>query len=180
MRSERWWQDRCEAHVHQILQEMHKRGVILNRDAVRRLMIDLQDIWEPFMFGWRIKLDHKIEGSKLPRSDRPDPWAEWRVDDHFKAGEYNPVEGDWALSVTPLRLFLPVIKAFVDDPANNFPAQRHEKDGRSFRFASLDTTEFTKLPPHQWFAVLVGKFFSEQYGPHNWRSANAYIEKHGN
>ena len=177
MRSERWWQDRCEAHVHQILQEMHERGVILDRAAVRRLMIDLQDIWEPFMLQWSVKLDHRLNGPAV-RADR-DQRAEWRVD-RFKQGVDKAIAADFRLSLKPLCLFLPVIKAFVDDPANNFPAQRNEKDGRSFRFASLDTTATTSLPPHQWFAILLGKFFSEEYGPHNWRSANAYIKKHGN
>lgn len=168
--------DRLEAHVNEIIREMDGRQVHLDPDAVRKLLRGLWGGWVLFHIDWDYKMENM--GQERPRkgSTLEHQRQNWPLA-HFSSGQYNPIEKNGTLSSTPLRAFIPIIKKFVDDPVNGFPEQRNEKDGRSFSFSSLDNTIASKLPPHQWFTILLGRFLDEGYGPQHWRSANEYIKK---
>lgn len=177
MRTERWDEDRFDAHVLLIIREMDGRQVHLDPNAIRKLLRGLWGGWVIFHINWDTKFANMDQERPRIGSSLEHQRQNW-PQDHFGSGEHNAIMEDGKLSSTPLHAFLPIIKEFVDDPVNGFPAQRNEKNGRSFRFGSLENTDSRNLPPHQWFAILVGRFFSEHYGPQHWRSANAYIQKH--
>jgi len=162
-----------EDHIKRIIAEMADLNVHLESAPLRRLLRELTIIWGTFQIEWQMKLEGL--GTERPRGGE---WQPLRDATHFASGgEYNSLEDHWDVSLTPLQRFLPVIKDFVDDEKNGFPAQLNEKHGRSFRFASVGDIRYAEFPPHQLFAIMIGKYFFERYTAKHWRSADSAMRR---